>query len=509
MKRMMSLVLCLMLVMAASAAQAAAHYDTLNEKFARQVDKGSGLKGAISLTATGDAAWVDTLAPFSGKTFQLRSIKTDDCYQASIYQELEDGTQQAVTEIFGDQTKMYLRSDLLIDSVFSLPMHGDLLSSLTGIGLANPTWYSVVEGVGAVKDAEWRAKWEPALASYTELIERWMAPFAGAPAVNSGASGTEMEISYHIPAAEVKNVMKTLVQKLLADQPLMQLLGAQMTDEQRAIYLNPGLSWYYETLINGLPLEGEIELTHRLTPQGDMLYTSMLFPLVNAEGWKELRLEEADGTTGIMLSSDEKTLVLSMEPARGTTNSGSFAVIPAEGERLSVRYEISKAASDYTDDDARTHEVTDWTIRLEKLEAENAMDFEPVLIRGRVHYYSKAADNQATTLEVAVSAAIGSSELNLAGKFRTSSMWEIDAVYPAEGVKNMAEMTAEERMEVINDLFTNAMIVLGERAQNAEPTEIPEPAQEAAAAETTAETAEPEAEASEAPTETPAAEEAA
>lgn len=467
MKRLMALLICLVLLVTASAAMAA-DYDDLAEKFEQQVRKGSSVVGVFALRTAGDAEWAQLLAPLSDVKVQVR-LERDTAANTFNYQfyTVDDAKQPyGVTNVYGDQEAVYLRSDLLLDTLLKLPAHGDQLSTVTGIGMSNPTWYSALLNILSVRDAEWETGWEPVLAKYNAHIEQWMAPYAAAPRVLSGDSGTTMEISYDIPADAVKAEIKSLLTMALDDELLMRLVRVQMTDEQNTVYLNKALMWYYEALIDALPIAGDVAIEHTVTAKGDRLYASLTLPLVNVDGLTELKMEQEPGVSTYTVTGEAGQLIMTVEDARGTTTTGTLTVLPVDGDALDVAYVIRKETSAYTDDKTNNHEIAEWTIDLTQNDVvEEAMAFVPTTISIQQHYYSKMLNDQSTTLELSASLVSGSDSFVFKCKLTTAlGNVSLDDL-PREGAKDLSAMTDEERAELWADLFANALVFYGTSAQ--------------------------------------------
>ena len=481
MKRSICLMLS-MLMLLISVSASAAHYQTLPEKFSQQLNKGSGLKGAMTMTVSGEAEWVKLISPLSGVQVQLRAMhNTDGTFEYTMYAEPGENIQAGLTQIYGDADHAYLRSDLLLDTVLTLPLHGDVISSLTGIGNEQPTWYSVLSRMHEIDSDTFAREWQPVLAPYEQQIELWLGDYAEAPSVDYAATGTTMDICYRIPADGLRSGMKQLLPMVLNDEKLLKLLRTCMTDEQYAAYLNTDVIWYYEGLIDALQLPEDITLQRTLSAQGDILSSKMVFPLSGAGDWQKLSITQQDAHTTWQLTGVENQVKLILTDGNENEAEGTLAYEVGENA-FAVDFVLTKEASEYQDEETRSHELTDW--KLDFCQAADLTDVkyaevDPSTVMVRTHYYSKNADNQSTTLEIAVSAELTDAQLTFAGRFRTSSPWDLTAGLPTDGAASLAEMTEAQRAEIIEDLARNSMIVLDDYALEAAENDLPVP-QEAA-----------------------------
>ena len=129
-KRILCIMLCLMLVIPAVLAETA---DTLPKRFVRQLSGGNGARGYISVKASGVAEWLDVLMPFTATDIQVRaigqkqgdlseSVTDDDEWQVKFYAKDAAGQEAGTTWLFGDPKGMYFKSELLPDTLLSVPV---------------------------------------------------------------------------------------------------------------------------------------------------------------------------------------------------------------------------------------------------------------------------------------------------------------------------------------------------------------------------------------------------
>ena len=130
MKRFLCIMLCLTLF--APAALAATDV-TPTKKFRQQiVTGGNGLRGTLTLSASGVAEWVELLSPFTAATLNLRAIgekqgdmsemiSDDDDWQIKLYVKDDAGEQKAVTYLYGTPDGMWFQSELLPDVLLTMP----------------------------------------------------------------------------------------------------------------------------------------------------------------------------------------------------------------------------------------------------------------------------------------------------------------------------------------------------------------------------------------------------
>lgn len=466
--RILCLLLCLML--ACSAALAADSY-TQPEKMSKQIKSGSGVKGAVTLAVAGGSEWLDLLLPFTGSDLQIRYIVNGDQFQGQLYALDDQEQQRALTQVYGDSSHIYLRSDLIPDTVLSLPAGSGLMEAFLGSEGSNPTFYSVVEELLSISDEDWEKKWEPVLEPYEAALEQWLTGFASEPSITQTDSGvSNMTLRYAIPSEALKSAMKDLMGQFLQDAALTELLTPLLSDEQQAVYFNPSIAYYYDAVIDRLPLQGELTMVRTLSTRGDVLDSTLIMPLPeNANGWSTLTCVIAGRETSMTLEGPEQAITLVTQETAVMSDrtiwEGIFRYLPAEGTPISAAFSLSKEFSTYTDEsDGRTHETTAWLLTArpdlshlaqDDPTRESYADFEDISIALKTHYYSREQFNNPTTLEATLSARLPALSLEAALALRTTSPWVLSDL-PTNGSEQMLELTPERIIELLGDFSRNA-----------------------------------------------------
>lgn len=492
-------ILCLLLCLLLTCSTALAADYTLPEKMNRQITFGSGVKGAMTLAVAGGAEWLDLLLPFTGSQLQVRYIYKDGQFQCQLYATDDQEQQRALTQAYGDETHLYLRSDLLPDTLFSLPMGSALMDTLFGGNAENPTFYSVVQAILSVPSEEWETYWTPALEPYETALEQWLTQFAANPSINQSDSGSSnMTLRYDIPSDALKSAMKDLMGQALQDATLQELLRPLLSDAQQAVYLNPSLSYFYDAVIDALPLSDDLTMVRKLSTRGELISSELVMPLPENKGnWASLTLTVTGSETALTLTGSEQAITLGLTEsaisADRTFWEGHFRYLPAEGTLLSAAFTLDKEFTASTDEaDGRAHEMTHWVLKakpdLNHLEADdptrdNYADFDEITVDFSTHYSGRALDNNPTTLELAITAQLPAVSLETAIALRTTSPWVLTPL-PTDGAESVLELTGERVQELLGEFSRNAALTMTslttlptETAEaDAEPTLVP-PAQ--------------------------------
>lgn len=491
MKKLLCLVLCVALALPAAAL--AADY-TLPEKLVRQLDFGSGLKGSMVLEVSGEAAWAQALAPLSGVDVEVRAIKSGDTFQGQLYM-LDGEAQKGLTQVYSDGSALALRSELVPQTLLTMPVGGDVLNAFMGLGEdQNPSLLSAALNLAMVPADIWETNWAPVLEPYYAKIEIWLSAFAAAPSVLRGDAGeTTMLIRYEVPAAAAKEELLVLLGDALADEQLLTLLRAQMTQAQQNAYLNANLLYYYTAMVQALDLEGSLVMERVLTTKGEEVRTELVFPLPqNDAGYTGMRLVQEGGDTTFSLEGESRTVSYVMQEAASSAESASWKgivrMIPAapdaEHQAVSVAFTLKKFHSTSIDSDTREHNVDTWELTaqpdLSHLEEEDAarafyLDFTPVTAKAKIHFHSKNAMSSPTTLEIDLTADSGDAQVALSATMKSTSPWVIQAM-ATDGGESLVGMAEERKAELLATFAANALAEAADIGQaESTITDLPQP----------------------------------
>ena len=123
MKRFLCILLCLLLAAPAAFADNYTPTKLFRQQF---ITGGNGLRGTVSVTASGVADWLDLLVPFAGTKLQVRIIgerqgsesalvTDDEDWQVKLWAKDAQGGQQGMTRFFGSPEGILMESELLPD----------------------------------------------------------------------------------------------------------------------------------------------------------------------------------------------------------------------------------------------------------------------------------------------------------------------------------------------------------------------------------------------------------
>ncbi|MBR6030053.1 MAG: hypothetical protein IKP40_13290 [Clostridia bacterium] len=464
---------------------------TLVEKLVNQLAV-DGFMAGVRIRAEGEGEWVKTLEPITGKEFRLTLSRQEDALYACIYR-YADGESFGLTELYTQGEDAYLRSDFLMDTVLRLPRRDDVYTSLSQIGQAgNPSLLSFAASLSAIPLSSWDEKWDPALEPLRQSLEVSLSKYAKDMAIVSENGANVIVMTYEMSAAQVKQEAVTFLSEVLVNEDLCNLLRRQMTEEQAAIYLQPGLLWYYNREIEALPLEGTLTIERHVSPQGNELSTVVTMPLPEKTGFETARLESRDGSLSLTLTGGEKewTLIsrVSERGENGCHYQGDIFAAGFEGKTFAASYDVSAVVTNTVDDSQISHQITTWTLNLTQ-NAELAPDaeiieFEPMVGRVRTNLYSSSNRRGPCTLEVQSSFTLPGGSLSATVKL---VIVESDEITPFDlnGAIDLAQLSEDQRSAYLADFIANALLSLTD--EGGKPEELPLPDEGEPETETTAE----------------------
>lgn len=525
MKRFLCILMCLLMLVSGAAAEAG---NSPTSVFRKQfIIGGFGFGGTVYVSASGVAPWLDVILPFTGAKLQLRAIGEsqgeligqvggNDRWQAKMYTKDAQGEVQGLTYLYGDAQAMYLKSDLLPDVLLTAPVQDvhipyqlvdqeylNLLAAFDPMGLmvprvdGNVQAYSALTELAQIPDDVWAKDWAPVLEKYYTEIDMWLAAYGAAPEVSGTTGNLTMRNVYRIPAEDLKAEAKYLIGLMMYDYELQALLVPYFTDEQRALYLNPSLVYFYEYCIDMLPLTGSIYLEREVTAMGETIGTSISMPLpklpeeltapvseklaeVFALPYNDIlsdvqsfSYQKAGGDVSISIASPSRTISFIVDEnvsnAETQQVEGFVRITPAPGNEeapLSAAFTYKTSHRIWEDDEWVLHE--DNTIYLSVEPDTSLMDADdpfrssyidfPALLLDAAFNYSQQTDMEGRPVKLAVEirTVLPDAEVNITANLKTAEKWAHEEL-PTEGAEDMLQMDAERRNALLAEAAENAL----------------------------------------------------
>lgn len=442
MKRKFFMLFIVLLVMITGSAYAANY--TLPEKMYNQLSIGSGLKGSFVIKTEGDKFDTPFLNQVTDAEFYIRGIKSGNDLHYYLFQKGDDDQQTAVNELYRKDGIFYFRSDMVQGTILAFPTISQYLDMLFPAEGENASSSGFVSKLISMSSEEKEEKWDPVLNRYQKELEMWLAEFtvqADSVKLDNGLSA--LDFSYDIPMSKVNEEIVHLFGEFAEDAELSSLLKNIMTEQEKDLYLNGNLLYYYLEALNSLNINHSVRMSKRVSAMGELLRFKIDLPLdERITGYESVSLEMVDHLTVYTLTGSKKVILLALpetESFRQTSYNLSvwYACIQtgedndSEQHNVAFRADILKTNEAHNDDNEMSHETNHYLITVEqdtKYLPENTdlsrlPEAEQVKIDIDLHYSSKFAQNSATTVDIKAEIAEGDSFLQLDGKVKTAAPW--------------------------------------------------------------------------------------
>lgn len=475
MRRMLALLLALVLLAASAAADSPedSRYEDLRDKMYRQLVS-SGLRGKLQLTVSGDSETAVLLSPLSGAILdiytQSKGLNNVEMPYFSCYFSKNGVQGVAGTTLWWDGTDLYLKSDMLLDTVLRYPWLGDFYSSLVGRPGSNPSFLSAI--AGALLHGR---DWDPLSQPLQLETERFLSAYASAPETATAEGETRLTMRYVLPAQAVKEEMKELLRIALADEQLSKRIRAfYLTELQEGTAFSSLQEIYENQVIDTIPLEGDLVIVRTINTRGDLKRAEISLPLAdNAGGWTELYCLSEDGTDAYTLQGQHPVALTVEETAEGLR--GTFDRTGDDGQRLLADWSFTTRTVNRVDENQVEHEIITWSFRADP--ADEQYPFASVDLGGSFHFYTKRGDRRGdTTLEIDASGRLMGADLKLIGKMQTIAPRNDIPPIDVTGAQDGFALPAERVAELSRDFWVNMLLILqGTGETPAAPAGVPAP----------------------------------
>ncbi|MBE5782756.1 MAG: hypothetical protein E7329_05490 [Clostridiales bacterium] len=343
MKRLLALILAALMLFGAASAFAADY--PIEEKFYRQMLE-SAYRGTITFSVSGTQTQAIPPATFLMlKSLAPRlTLEGDHSFmrgdgQATLRLML-DGQSAGETSFLYNDSLMGIASDLLAgQGVYYTAAQGwdaaKLLSALQSDSAWPALWPALLLGQSAPQ--AWHEKLQEHLISYETKLGVWMNGYAElSSGVEDGVGYSQLQCT--IPAQALKAQIKQLLIDFYEDQELLTHLKEVLTAQQAAAYLQPAMQEIFFSLLDQLPMEGNIEIIRRYDTYGKALIDSISLPFPEGHAMKNLTISVTPEETEQKWSfvgqlQDGTDFDISCIPSEEMIYTGSFnLVLPEKAE---------------------------------------------------------------------------------------------------------------------------------------------------------------------------------
>ena len=437
---------------------------SLPEKLSKQMAAGNGLKGSITLHTEGNQPILLSLQPFQDVDIQVRGVKKGDLAYYYLYQSGKDDAQLGLTEFYSDGKQVFFRSDMLQDQVYLLPGFEDTADLLLPARGGNPSLGSALFRWITLSSQEKKLLLDPIVLDMVDELELWVAPYAEVSPIRALENGTTgMDLTFSIPMKDVKEEILHLMRMLSSGEPGKALLDKILNPEQREIYANTNLEYYYREALDSLDNDYDLQYTRTVSALGDPVSSVLELPLAEERtGFRSLTIEERGGVTSYTLRDEERliTWISGGTPDWTEISQMSFWIVvrPASEETpkaqelyRALRIDVAHSSEVSTDEEAVKHLREKWTLscqrdvsRLPKGEKPENYPDEPVQnAELNLHYFSRNSQSSPTTLEAELKADLKDLQMTLSCRLKTASAWAFTP-FNTENAIDISALTAEE-----------------------------------------------------------------
>ena len=453
MKRICCILVCAVLLLMTATASAVS-YNTLTEKLAKQLQIGSGLKGTLTISGKGEAFETPFLQAFSNASWELRGMRSGEESHYYLYQPDEQEQPRNRIEVYSRENGLYLRSDFLPDVLHLSSL--DDVAALFGMMPAdgtNPSLLGVAWRLMTVTDETKKTRLDAILIQMQKELENWMIRFGTQEAsVNPEDGGAAVEISCVIPMADVRQELLTLMGNLWQNQEMNELFSSVMTEEERDLYLNANLGYFFDEAVAALETDGEVRLTRMVSTLGESFRSTLILPLDEKKtGASSLTVEEKDRKQIYTLKSEKgiRTFVLPLEQEENafTCWVSQYGEDEAEMPARAVKIHAEQSQNAREEGEEKTIEEHRYSLSIERdltnvpedANLEQFGEFPKIALTANLTYSSKFPANSPTTVAIDAELKWDEDVLQVNGTVKSASPW-VFTPFDVSGAKEIREL---------------------------------------------------------------------
>ena len=493
MKKIIAFVLMLSLVCCMAFAHAAELI--LPEKMKKQLEIGSGLKGSFTISTEGFDPEIPVFRAVKDVELQLRGLSSANELHYYIYQADEKENQNAKTELYGTDSQFFFRSDCLPDTVLTVPNLLQVLNQIPHTSEGNPSFFSVVYQLAIQMNGQKKKEWDPVLKRYQDRIELWLARFPVETDYVPGENDRSLlNMSYAIPYSSMQSFLFELLPVMLQDGELMELLGLVMDEEQKDLYLNQNLLYFYQQAMDAAFVDDDIVLIKENDAKtGRTVSQHLSLPLnQKATGFELLQIDDQTENSLITytLKGEDRTIQVSLPSDLSLQDSFDHEILFRDyctdaGKDLSgnkswrIHLSSQVSAATISPEDEKTHENYEYTCEItqdlndlpEDIPVDIFPEFEPVTLHLTAHFSSKNAQQSPTTAEIVLDYQKGNEKLHGSGSFKSASPWLLTPFDHSSAVSLLAA-DEKQRDTWLNEWAKNAEAILQRSPETAPETTV-------------------------------------
>jgi len=499
-KRMISLVLCLILALSSFSALAldtTAFDITVADKLIKQIRDGNGFSGSMQLEVRGADDTVITSIPFSWNFIHVNEeglVEEED----RIGLALRNGDEEVASVLcvqLKDQ-KLRFQADVLGENWYEMQLSPMIVSGINAdvgntMGPVQAAGTTAAQGYG-IPDSMLRIlpelfrisgpvsdKVGDDLDRFITKLDIWLEGYRQSAVIGELEDGTgTIAVNYVISPAHVKAQVKQMLVDLLGDSDALARLSELLGEDVASIYLNPAWQPYYLAAVDALPLEGDLTIDRTVSFTGETLELSLSLPYRDPVmgdctiTFSRTMGEDEQPLNEICLESENRMITLEYVEYSSMTNvsviQGVFSSVALDGAQnaqppVAVAFVLRSEESETTGEEGHVIYTVNYQLSLspdEESQLENALVFEPLDIDLKAEFASKPPSSAATKINATLTLSGEKTENKLALVFegKTHVRW-VPEELPGE-IVDFDAMTAEDRSALGQSAIVNLLPLL-------------------------------------------------
>lgn len=499
MKKCLCLLLCILLALPA-VVQADVTDKSILELIARQLDANTSYRVQLSAQAEGEAPFfadADTWSALKALLPQLslnatfmrsKSIATLRDTQTRL--QLYSNDQKLSTLVLtGRSDRLYISGDLLDEDVLSMPRDSNELSML--LSSDDGVWPALYRALFAILTADdtWQAQAEEAMAPYYATLSAWLQERTQVTLERDEAGNTRTLSTAVFTMQEAAQQAGELLRALYADDTLLALLRQRFSEEEAALYLEPGMLPVFDAALDQVQSDRQLTLTRAFSAEGELLNETLELPFEDGGWLSSFRYAHESGTQTYeaVLSAGSVLRLTTLSQGEGVY-AGEFSFGTLAGSYL---FSCVEGAEQYNAANTGKERSQAFSYSL-LIQPAQGQSFPAQQLQADVTLLAGASTDQAAWLDADLAYTVPGTDTRLSIKYhsRTASALNFAAVDTDSAValdvlsqQDMADYLAQTSEALLGKLLS----ISGQ----SQPTAMPAPAATAVPADTAAPSQQP------------------
>jgi hypothetical protein len=351
------------------------------------------------------------------------------------------------------------------------PTSVQFLESLFPVKGENLSPAAFIMNIISLPENDVKQNWDPVLTKYQNNLEMWLAGYTvNAETVKQDNGVSALVFSYEIPMSDVNEQIIQLFSELTTDPEVIALLDTVMTQEEKDLYLNHNLIYFYTETLKSINTDSTLKMNKRVSALGEVLGFRLELPMdEKSTGCQMFSMEMTEGNTIYTLQKQNQVTVLGLpvtenNEVQSYDRTYWFSRVSSDTDKdnISVRIEINKTNETFKTQNAKDEEISneknlykvnivhDTRYLPEGTDTSKLQEFEKMTADVEMHYSSKYAQSSGTKLVINASVHQGESVMTVKAEVSTVKNWPfipfevIDPVYTETDTKSVLAPYLEE-----------------------------------------------------------------